>query len=148
MILHNGRYYIMGYNEKWQHVQYFRMDRITDIEMLDTVRTPLKSVKGFENGIDYKRFSQNMPYMFYDEPQAIEFIADGWVIDQIIDWFGKDITIEKREDGRFLVSLRASINAMEYWAMQYMNAVEVLLPTELRERIKKNVQVANEKYKR
>jgi predicted DNA-binding transcriptional regulator YafY len=36
---------------------------------------------------------------------------------------------------------------MEYWAMQYMNAVEVLSPKELRERIKKNVQVANEKYK-
>ena len=22
MILHNGRYYLMGYNEKWQHIQY------------------------------------------------------------------------------------------------------------------------------
>ena len=37
---------------------------------------------------------------------------------------------------------------MEYWSMQYMNAVEVLSPLELRERINKNVQVANEKYKR
>jgi predicted DNA-binding transcriptional regulator YafY len=35
---------------------------------------------------------------------------------------------------------------MEYWAMQYMNAVEILSPKELRERIQKNVQVANEKY--
>jgi predicted DNA-binding transcriptional regulator YafY len=84
--------------------------------------------------------------MFYDEPQAIQFIADGWIIDQIVDWFGKEISIQEQKDGRFLVSLRASINAMEYWAMQYMNAVEVLSPVELRERIKKNVQVANEKY--
>jgi predicted DNA-binding transcriptional regulator YafY len=36
---------------------------------------------------------------------------------------------------------------MEYWAMQYLNAVEVLSPKELRERLRKNVQIANEKYK-
>ena len=147
MILHNQRYYLMGYNEKWQHIQYYRMDRITNIELLDEVRTLLKSVAGFENGIDYKRFSSSMPYMFFDEPQMIEFVADGWAIDQIIDWFGKDIRIEEQQDGRFLVCVKASVNAMEYWAMQYLNAVEVLSPLELRERIKKNVQVANKKYK-
>lgn len=37
---------------------------------------------------------------------------------------------------------------MEYWAMQYLNAVEILSPKELRERIKKNVRVANEKYRK
>ena len=114
---------------------------------MDESGTPLKSVAGFENGLDYKRFSSSMPYMFFDEPQRIEFIADGWVIDQIIDWFGKDIRIDERQDGRFLVRIKASINAMEYWAMQYLNAVEILLPKDLRERIKNNVQKANEKYK-
>ena len=87
-----------------------------------------------------------MPYMFYDEPKVVEFIADGWVLDQIIDWFGKDIKIEELEDGRFLIKVKASINAMEYWAMQYLNAVEIVSPLELRERIKKNVATANEKY--
>ena len=147
MILHNQRYYLMAHNERWQHVQYFRMDRITNIRLTDDVRTPLKSLKGYENGIDYKRFSSCMPYMFFDEPQSIEFISDGWAIDQIIDWFGKDISINTREDGKYLVRVKASINAMEYWAMQYLNAVEILSPIELRQRIKNNVQKANEKYK-
>lgn len=148
MVLHNQRYYLMGYDEKWKHIQYYRMDRITDIETINSVRTPIKSIKGYENGIDYKRFSQSMPYMFFDEPQSVEFIADGWAIDQIIDWFGKGIRIEELPDGRFLVKLKASVNAMEYWAMQYLNAVEILSPKELRERIKKNVRVANEKYRK
>ena len=144
MILHNGRYYLMGYNEKWGHIQYYRMDRITDIELIDKSRTPIKAIKGYENGIDYKRFSSSLPYMFYDE--AIEFTAEEWVIDQIIDWFGKDIKIEQK-DGKNYIKVYASVNAMEYWSMQYMNAVEILSPLELRERIKKNVQVANKKYK-
>ena len=146
MILHNQRYYLMGYNEKYGHVQYFRMDRITNIELLEKNRTPIKTVEGFEKGIDYKRFSQSMPYMFYDEPQIIEFYSTEWIIDQVIDWFGKDITIKKQEDGRYLVRLKASINAMEYWSMQYLNAVEILQPTELRDRIKNNLKQASEKY--
>lgn len=147
MILHNQRYYLMGFNEKWGHVQYFRMDRITDIELLETVRTPLKTIKGYESGIDYKRFSSSMPYMFFDEPQNVEFYSEGWAMDQIIDWFGKDITIKEMPDGRFLIKLRASVNAMEYWAMQYLKAVEIIAPLDLRERIKNNLQSANEKYK-
>ena len=147
MILHNQRYYLMGYNEKWKEMRYYRMDRITNIQLLDEPQTPLRSLKGYENGIDYKRFSQAMPYMFADELQSVELIADGWAIDQIVDWFGKDIVLEEQEDGRFLVRVKASINAMEYWAMQYMNAVEIVSPLELRERLRKNLQVANEKYK-
>ena len=147
MILHNQRYYLMGYSERWKEMRYYRMDRITNIQPSDEPQTPLRSIKGFESGIDYKRFSQGMPYMFADELQTVEFIADDWVIDQIVDWFGKDIHIEERADERFLVRVKASINAMEYWSMQYMNAVEVLSPIELRERIRKNVQTANEKYK-
>ena len=147
MILHNQRYYLMAYNEKWQHIQYYRMDRITNIELTDLVRTPLKSVEGFENGIDYKRFNENMPYMFFDEPKSIEFLLEGWAIDQVVDWFGKNITIKEYGDGRYLVKVKASINAMEYWSMQYLNAVEILSPIELRERLIKNVKNANEKYK-
>lgn len=146
MILHNQRYYLMGYSEKWQHIQYYRMDKITDITMLKSIRTPLKSLEGFKNGLDYKRFS-SIPYMFFDEPQSIEFIAEGWAIDQIIDWLGKDIRIEETNNGKFLIKVRASLNAMEYWAMQYLNAVEILSPKELRERLKKNIQYANDKYK-
>ena len=146
MILHNQRYYLMGFNEKWKEICYYRLDRITNIAITDSVITPLRSVKGYENGIDYKRFSSMMPYMYADEPKPIEFLAEEWVLDQIIDWFGKDISIEKSGE-KYLIKVKASINAMEYWAMQYLNAVEILKPAGLRERIRNNLQQANEKYK-
>ena len=36
-----------------------------------------------------------MPYMFSDEPERIDFVADAGIVDQIIDWFGNDIRITK-----------------------------------------------------
>lgn len=146
MIVHNQRYYLMAYHEKWQHVRYFRLDRITNIEITEGSLTPVRTVKGYESGIDYRRFSSSMPYMFSDEPQTVEFSAEGWALDQVIDWFGKEIVIERMGE-KFLIRAEISPDAMEYWAMQYAGAVEVLSPASLRERIGENLRKAYEKYK-
>ena len=83
--------------------------------------------------------------MFADDPQTVEFFADGWAIDQIVDWFGKDIKIEEVE-GRYKVSLLASPTAMEYWALQYVKSVEVIVPKSLRERIKETLDSGVKRY--
>ena len=127
-------------------MRYFRLDRITNIELLQELATELRSIDGYKNGIDYKRFSSALPYMFSDEPEMITFSINGeWMIDQIVDWFGFDFKIAKQTD-KIFVTVKASPDAMEYWAMQYLNNVEILSPMSLRERIVKNVQCAHEKY--
>lgn len=146
MILHNQRYFLMAYQEKWQHMRYFRLDRITHIELMEDNATDIRTIDGYKNGIDYKRFSSSLPYMFSDEPEQIKFlIKEEWMIDQIVDWFGYDFKVEQNGE-QFTVTVKASPDAMEYWAMQYLNNVEILSPMSLRERIADNIRRANEKY--
>ena len=86
--------------------------------------------------------------MFSDEPQSVTFSIDGeWMLDQIVDWFGFNFKTE-RKDGQILITVNVSLDAMEYWAMQYLNNVEILSPGSLRKRIAKNVQKATEKYEK
>ena len=146
MILHNQRYFLMAYEEKWKSIRYLRMDRITNIELLNETTTNIRTIDGYKNGIDYKRFSSALPYMFSDEPQTVSFSINGeWMLDQIVDWFGYDFGVTQQGD-KIIVTVKVSLNAMEYWAMQYLNNVEILSPTSLRERIVKNVKAASEKY--
>jgi predicted DNA-binding transcriptional regulator YafY len=145
MILHNQHYYLIACNEKWHNMGYYRMDKITDMVLLDEVRTPLKEIKGFENGINYKWFSSALPYMFTDKPEHIEMLVNSNIIDQVIDWFGYDIDIKEQGD-KCLVTFNASLMAMEYWAMQYLNNVEIVAPQSLRDTIKKNLSNAVERY--
>jgi len=49
-------------------------------------------------------------------------------------------------EDKLKVTVKASPNAMEYWAMQYLNSVEIISPIELRNRIKENLKSAIEKY--
>lgn len=145
MILHNQRYYLMAYNDYFKQMKYYRLDRITKIEKKEIAQVPIRTIEGFENGIDYNRFSCQMPYMFADEPKVVTFRAESWAIDQIVDWFGKNIDIQPEND-KYIVTVKTSLHAMEFWAMQYLNAVEILTPTSLREKIKENLCWATEKY--
>ena len=148
LILHNQRYYLMSLNEKFKTVFYNRVDHITGVRLTDDPATPIRTVPGYENGIDYKRFSTALPYMFSDQPEPVEFLAEEWVIDQVIDWFGKEIRITPADEKRYRVCVRSSPAAMAYWALQYAGAVEILSPASLREDVKNTLAKAAEKYRK
>ena len=148
LILHNQRYYLMAYSGYWGNMVFHRLDRISNMRLYDKPAHPIREVAGYERGIDYKKIASTMPYMYTDEPERIEFATESWMIDQIIDWFGKDIAVLKTDDENcVIVSLWASPNAMEHWALQYLNYVEVISPTHLRDRIQNNLQNGLQKYK-
>ena len=149
LILHNQRYYLMGYSSYWGNMSFHRLDRITNMRICDRAAVPLTDVPGYENGIDYKQIASTMPYMYTDEPERIEFIADEYIVDQIVDWFGLDIRMSAipNNPGKVKVDLFASPNAMEHWALQYLNHVEVTKPAHLRERIRNSITGAFDKYK-
>lgn len=149
LILHNQRYYLMAYSEYWGNMVFHRLDRITNMKLTEGKATDLQTIPGYKNGIDYKKISSSMPYMFSDEPERIDFVADVGIVDQIIDWFGNDIRIAKISDNenQVIVSVVASPNAMEHWAMQYINHVEIVFPESLRIRLKEALEYGLKKYK-
>ena len=147
LILHNQRYYLMCYNEYFKNITYYRVDHITNMKIDDRPATLLTSVSGYEGGINYKEIASAMPYMYTDKPQVVEFIASRNIVDQIVDWFGTDVKFYDVDDEKVSVTVKSSVNAMEYWAMQYLNYVEVVKPVALRDKIKENLTNAAIKYK-
>ena len=147
MLLHNQRYYLMAYSEYWGNIVFHRLDHITNMTLTEKKAVPIRSVKGFENGISYKDLSTAMPYMYTDKPERIEFIADAGILDHIIDWFGTDITIvQGTGPDKIRVTVKASPNAMHHWATQYIDHVEVISPAALRDRIRDSLSAALKKY--
>ena len=145
LILHNQHYYLMAFNEKWKHLAYFRVDRITDIRISEEKATPMSEIEGLEHGINYREIATGLPYMFNDKIERVEFFAAEEIVDQLVDWFGENARFET-VDGRLKTTVYASPMAMEYWAMQYLNYVEVVHPESLRTKIRENLRAAALKY--
>lgn len=135
MLLHNQRYYLMMFDEMFDEVGFYRMDKITDIDILDEDAKPLRENKGFEKGIDYKRIATSLPYMYNDAPVAITLKCWVGMADTLYDWFGTNFTAKKLDDKYFVATIVASEKAMLYWVLQYNRNVEVLSPESLRQNV-------------
>ena len=147
MLLHNQRYYLMAYSEYWGNMVFHRLDHITNMTVTDRKATPIQDVKNYEGGINYRDLASNMPYMYTDPQERVDLLADAAIIDQIVDWFGDGARITEAEDeNKVMVSIKASPNAMEHWAMQYISHVEIIHPESLRERVKKTLENGLKKY--
>lgn len=135
LLLHNQRYYLMGRDEKWKNLAYHRVDKITDIKIIDEALVDIRAIKGYENGINYKELSTQMPYFNSTErPKTIEFYCDEVIINDIIDWFGKDVVF-KEEKGKIRVTIKANPVAVVYWMLQFIQHIEVVGPKSVKDKI-------------
>ena len=145
MILKNQRYYLMSHSQKWDDITFFKLDHITDIEILDEPSLSIRDIKGYEGGIDYASISNSLPYLFAEKIQSVTCIIDEWVIDHMVEWFGSAVEMSER-DGKYRAVVKVSCKAFKYWALQYVNGVEVVSPQYLRDEIKQDLATALKKY--
>ncbi len=146
MVLHNQRYYVMLKDDKRDNMSFYRLDKITNMEIINEVCTPLKSVKGYEKGINYRAISTSMPYMYNDEQKFVTLKCLNFMTDEICDWFGYDVVFKKLDEEHFSVTVKSSERAMLYWVLQYNTNVEVLAPESLRQQVKDTLKASLAQY--
>ena len=139
----NGRYYLIANYDKYDNISHYRVDRISDIVILDE---PVKKQKDLSETINLPKHMAEHIYMFSGESARVSMRIEKFLVGDVIDWFGKDVIFHNETETSVDVSVAANLEAMRYWAMQYANHMEVLRPEKLREEIKKDLLAAIEKY--
>ena len=146
IVANNGRYYLIANYDKYDNVAHFRIDRMTSVCMLDEKRKPVSQVTDFKNGFSLPRHMAEHIYMFSGKSVSVRMVAKKHLMNELVDWFGKEFKIRKEFEDEMLVDVKCNAEAMRFWALQYGPYVEVLEPAELREEIKKSVAEMYEKY--
>jgi len=142
----NGRYYLICNYDKYDNISNYRVDRITNIKLLDSPIKPMKKVIGLEKGLNLPKHMAEHIYMFSGESVAVKFRTKKYIIGEIIDWFGQDVKFTN-DDGN-TIDVRVTVNqkAMLYWALQYGQHIKVLEPKSLREEVKSTAMEITKKY--
>lgn len=143
----NGRYYLICNYDKYDNVANYRLDRISNIRMLDTPVKPMKTVKGLENGFNLPKHMAEHIYMFAGTSQTVTFRIKKYILNDVMDWFGSEVTFfDETEDE---VSVRVSVNlaAMRRWALQYALHSKILSPQSLVDDVKSDIEKAMELYR-
>ncbi len=145
MILNQGRYYIVGNMESHENIGHCRLDRMTDVTLLDEAVKDRRRIEELKTTELPEYFTQHF-YMFSGRIISIRLRTEERMMDTLVDWFGKEFKILKRENGEMEVLVRCNEMAMKYWALQYGEYVEVLAPNSLRESVAKIVKEMYEVY--
>ena len=142
----NGRYYLICNYDKYDNVANYRLDRITNIKLLQTPAKPMKEVKGLENGFDLPRHMAEHIYMFTGKSALVTFRAKKYLLNDIIDWFGGEISFFDETEEEVSARVHVNLDAMRRWAMQYALHMRILSPASLAEQVKSDLKQAAENY--
>lgn len=145
MVATNGRYYLICNYDKYDDISNYRVDKMTNIRIIDESRKPIKSLTEGELNLP-KHMTEHL-YMFAGDSIRAKFKAKIYLVDQLIDWYGKDVKINLVNDEECLVEVTVNREAFYYWSLQYGPHIEVIEPKDMRERVANTVKELWEKYK-
>jgi predicted DNA-binding transcriptional regulator YafY len=142
----NGRYYLIGNYDKYNNLANCRVDRITNIRLLDTPVKPKEQVDGGKTFSLPKHMAEHL-YMFSGESVPVTFRMKKNILNDVIDWFGTEIAFSDETEDEVTARVTVNWSAMRHWALQYCRNVTVLTPADLAQTICSDLSDAFSNYK-
>lgn len=148
IVANNGRFYLIGNVDKYDDVAHFRVDKMTDVKILDQKAKPMKQVPELSHGLNLPKHMAEHVYMFSGESVDIKIKTTVDLMSELVDWFGHEFRILQHDDKNMIIRLKCNRSAMRYWALQYGPYVEIIEPIDLREQLLVDAEEMVRKYKK
>ena len=131
----DGNYYLLCGFKGSSAIRSYRIDRITDVEILDEsfpASIALRNATAYAN-----EYLLEHRYMNPGETVKVTLEIDRQILGDVIDSFGDKITIDRKGAGsnRLTVCLKSSEKDIIDWAMRYGEYAVIVDPEYLREAI-------------
>lgn len=143
----NGRYFLIcNYREKYRAITWFRIDYMINPKIEeDWPLKPIESLKDIKSFDIAKYLNDNIYLLDGEVINATIQIDDPNSIQYIIDYFGKNAKIYKKED-KLLADIKSNESALFYWYMQYSETFTIISPQSLIDRVKNEAERIIKKY--
>ena len=130
LVWNGDAYYVVGFNEKYQTISNFRIDRIAKRPKImedNAVQMP----KNF----DIEEYLNTMFRMYSAERCKVELICDNSVIDSIIDKFGEDIQILAYDMESFKIEIDIAVSNIFFsWIFGFSGKVHIKSPEYIKQK--------------
>ena len=149
MVAKEGKYYLICNYDKYDDVSNYRIDRITEIEIIDEKAKPFEKLKWSKGQrLNLADYMKKHVYMYSSEDSTVSFRIVKPMISDIIDMFGKEVRFYDETEDTVCVSAKVNEAAMVQFAQSYAPDVEILEPLSLREEVKERLKKGYKIYEK
>ena len=148
IITNNARLYLIAssYSRKEWHLNFYRLDRVKNIELSEETRYPKENVDGLGPNFNLSKFIEEHLYMQYSETVPVIFKIKKKFLGELFDMFTGPISFSNETDTEVTVHTRVSYASMKSWAIQFSEHVIVTSPQGLVDDIKASLDTAKSQY--
>ena len=131
LLISDGFYYLMGYDEKMKKILNYRIDRITDVELIGEARSGEEEFKA----LDMESYLNEHFSMYHGKKEHVTLRAVNTLLDTFVDRFGTRNVIYTTDDERhFTARVSVSVSEQFYgWLCGLGSKVKILSPDNVRE---------------
>ncbi len=139
----SDKYYLIAYSAEHDELRHYRVDRMSDAEMLD------ESADAFVRGrFDAAEHIRRVFGMYSGETVSATLSFDASLVNVILDYFGKDAAISAMDANRVEVRANVSVSPVFLgWMFQFGDRAEVTGPDSLRAAMLELIQANARQYK-
>lgn len=147
MVCTNGQYYLIGCYDGRDNLTHYRIDRMTDVEVLDESARPIWSLPAYrDRSFDAALYAQEHHFMFGGEPRTVVLKMSRSCAGDVLDAFGNRASMTPIDDDLMKVRVTAALEGMRFFALQFGNHCEVVSPRKLREQVMEDVRRMAKRY--
>ena len=147
LINNQGRYYLVCNLDFYNEIANYKIDLISNIQILDKDVKPITKLKGCEKGVDMAKYANENIYMFHNKTVDVTLkIENPYSAEYVMEWFGKNARFYKKDDITY-ADVTANEQALIYWCLQYGDTIELVYPNDIREEIKNKISKLLDRYK-
>ena len=134
LLISDGNYYLMGYDDRMQKMVNYRVDRMKDVELTGEPRSGAETY----NELSMENYLQEHFGMYQGEREHIRIRAINPLLDTFVDRFGtRDAIYAKDDDKHFTVVVSVAVSNQFFgWLCGLGNKVKIISPAPVVEEFK------------
>ncbi len=107
LVWDNENYYLVAYDEEYEQIRHYRVDKMKDIKETQEKRAGGKVFKE----MDKAAYSEKRFNMYNGEVRTIKLECKNWLSNVIVDTFGHDVRMRPKDEEYFTVNIDVAVTS-------------------------------------
>lgn len=133
LVFHDGQYYFIAYNDKYDDITTFRVDRMSEVK-IESKLPIIHSNKESQFFCTDLKDRMSAFGMWTDVAEQVTFLVDSAYIEDIYEKFGDKISITKRDQEHFTFTEKVNLSDTFYgWIAGYGTHIKIISPQSVKD---------------